>query len=146
MWMLLLKRNAIRSSFLFKHYSQLKYNSVLHHSSPYSREMASESISSSADVIPSQWVMNDVTTALAALVQTSDPKIDAVITSIRKKHDRAFPRWPSHCNFFFPCVQQAELDQFSARCATLLAALDGVEVEFDTISYFDHGKQLTWHL
>jgi hypothetical protein len=72
------------------------------------------------------------TTALALIV---DPgALCTSINVIRAEHDKAFPRWMPHVNFYFPFVPIESFPAMSVRISAILKSID----PFDGIDLNHH--------
>ena len=85
----------------------------------------------------------DVTTALTLVIPD---EFHEMINSVRKEHDRAYPRWMPHINFIFPFVPEEQFDMMVAKLDTVLRGFGSFTLNLDTVGYFKQGKGVTIHL
>lgn len=88
----------------------------------------------------------DVCTAIAFLVQ-DEQQIER-INAVRRKYDRAFPRWSPHVNLLFPFVPETQFEDVAARLeASKLKEVAAFEVTLEEFASFKQGKdKLTFNL
>jgi len=85
----------------------------------------------------------DVTTALTLVIPD---KFHDLINSIRKEHDRAYPRWMPHINFIFPFVSEDKFENIRQRLIPEISFFGAFELELNEIGSFKQGKNVTMHL
>lgn len=86
----------------------------------------------------------DTTTALTLVIPN---KYHDMINNIRKQHDKAYPRWMPHINFYFPFVSEDKFDEIRKILVSELSTFGSFELELNDVGYFKQGKNLvTMHL
>jgi 2'-5' RNA ligase len=87
--------------------------------------------------------MADVCTALTLVIPN---QFHNDINAIRKKYDRAFPRWMPHINFIFPFVTLDKFSEVSSKLEDKLKGFGSFTIDLTEIEYFSKGKNATFHL
>ena len=87
--------------------------------------------------------MTDVTTALTLVIsgQNADK-----LNEIRSQHDRAYPRWQPHINFFFPFVPKEEFGDVQDKLRVALKGFGEFDLELTNIGFFKQSKCATLHV
>merc|ERR1712136_574619 len=94
------------------------------------------------------WTANeDPSLTVKSALLTALPETNcafARVQEVRKEHDPAFERWMPHMNFIYPFLPSGLLQV--EEVAAKLASAEPIEVVFNEIGHFDHGKSITLFL
>jgi 2'-5' RNA ligase len=88
--------------------------------------------------------MSDVTTALTIVIPPGN--LYDKVNFIRRKYDRAYPRWMPHINLYFPFVPIESFDDVTTRLRDALTGFGPMELNLSQIAYFKQQSQVTFHL
>jgi len=85
----------------------------------------------------------DTTTALAIVIPE---QFHEKINTIRKEHDKAYPRWMPHINILFPFLPKNRFEEIHNRLEQKLKLIGKFTINLIDVGYFKKKDNGTMHL